>query len=253
MSRGALIGLCLSIGAASLLGCGAHPASTGPAAPLPPPPPLAAAQPAAPLAGELVMTRGVLFSGASEPPDFALYSYLLFDRSADLDKRKAALAIYLCEFSAHPSRYGAGAERRGVLLLPLIRGRPPAADVAALIDDYDYSLAHDILRRLVDAHYMTGTDLKARGIYFASFDAPVAAHPDKAAIYDISPLPTPRNITDWMLSERETLESGGATAVAGARRVPQTPKTILDGLGCVVIEMAHIAIPVASADTTACH
>jgi hypothetical protein len=229
---------------------------------VPPPPAPAPVMSAAPMAegrlsDPLIMRRGVLGADTPEPPGFALYAYFLADKPSDLEKRKAALQVYLCDLTESPSGYPGGPSRRGIYLAP-VKDHAPIYDKSGdseptqLIESYDYSLAHDILAALVADSYMKPSDLRPDGIYFAAFDRPIRSHPSRAAIYEISRLPTPKNVADWLIRERQLIEQGQATTTNGVQRVPSTPVMILDGLGTVVIDMLQIKIPVAEAASTAC-
>jgi hypothetical protein len=235
------------------------PATGGAYAPPPPPPVMAAAPPMAegPLSDPLIMRRGVVGADTPEPPGFALYAYFLADSPSDLEKRKAALRVYLCDLSDSPAGYPGGPGRRGLYLVPVkdhapLYDKAGDADPSQLVSSYDYSLAHDILAALVSDGYMKPDDLRPDGIYFAAFDRPIRSHPARAAIYEISRLPTPKNVADWLIGERQSIEQGQAPTTQGVKRVPSTPVMILDGLGTVVIDLLHIKTPVAQAASTAC-
>jgi hypothetical protein len=256
-----LRGFAILAAASMVCGCADRPAPVGVAAYAPPPPaPVMAAAPpmaAGPLSDPLIMRRGVIGADAPEPPGFALYAYFLADSPSDLEKRKAALRVYLCDLSDIPSAYPGGPAKRGLYLVPVkdhapLYDKAGDADPSQLVGSYDYSLAHDILAALVSDGYMKPDDLRPDGIYFAAFDRPIRLHPARAAIYEISRLPTPKNVADWLIRERQSIEQGQAPTTQGVKRVPSTPVMILDGLGTVVIDLLQIKTPVAEAASTAC-
>ncbi|HWK44742.1 MAG TPA: hypothetical protein VNT30_08465 [Stellaceae bacterium] len=198
------------------------------------------------------LERALIFTDRAEPGGYALYAYLLMERSADPARRRAVLNVYLCDIRAAGT--GQATPRKGALIVPVATKAadypvPGPGDLDRLMRDYDSYAAHDRLLDLVQQGRMKPSDLRPDGIYFGAFDQPIGAMPTRSAIYEISGLPQPADVANWLLAEREDIELGRQVATPGVQRVPSTAREILDGVGNAMADMLHIALPSAQAAT----
>jgi hypothetical protein len=230
----------------------------------PPPPPLAAPAPApaASVLPAVTLLRQALGPSAAPAPGATLYLYLLIgSHLADQAKVLAAFNAYLCEIprstpaaTVAAKKYG---KRLGLYLVPVATNAAAARDFAAgdaqaLMQDYDYPRANQMLVQLAKDGVIHDSDVISTGIYLAGFSAPLPQPSTAHAIYEISRLPTAQDVRQWMVAEQQSIELGAVAPQPGVTRVPPTLGQVFASLGQVVAVFQHITTPANAAETIPC-